>query len=171
MRPSLASAIHVTLKHRNENYPAWEAACRRFHAEYDSLAFPGGLSQAFARLGAGDPEIIEQVVQFLEADPYYFRSGYHKVEMIKQLCRRPLSPDHKKRLQQVVLSQIRDHDKREFRAYCRLATHIVDPEFQKQIADMASASRALVPRHARWVLEYLKLAQNQKSRTPHLYNA
>ena len=102
-------------------------------------------------------------MQFLEADPYYFRSGYHKVDMIKQLCRRSLSPDHKKRLQQVVLNQIRDHDKREFRAYCRLATHIVDPEFQKQIADMAGLSRALVPRHARWVLEYLKACAESKT--------
>jgi hypothetical protein len=52
--------------------------------------------------------------------------------------------------------------KQEFRAYCRLATHIVDPEFQKAIADMASASRALVPRHARWVLEYLKSCAESK---------
>jgi len=82
----LHDAIHTTLQHRGENPAAWEEACRRFHVEYDSLAFPGGLEKAFSQLKAGDPGMIEMVVQFLEADPYFFRSGYHKEAFIKHLC-------------------------------------------------------------------------------------
>ena len=161
----LHDAIHTTLRRRGES-PAcravWEEACRRFHAEYDSLAFPGGLGRAFSQVEAGDPTTIEMAVQFLEADPYFYRSGYHKVDFIKHLCKNHLSEEQKKRLQQVILSQIRDRDKREFRAYCRLARAVTDPAFQEQIDEMAGPSRGTVPRHAQWVLDYLKSAQGKQ---------
>jgi len=71
----LHDAIYAALKRRSES-PAcravWQEACRRFHSEYDSLAFPGGLDKAFSQLKAGDPTTIEMVVRFLEADPYFF---------------------------------------------------------------------------------------------------
>jgi hypothetical protein len=163
----LHEAIHTALARRSES-PAcravWEDACRRFHAEYDSLAFPGGLARAFSQLEAGDPTAIEMAVRFLEADPYFFRSGYHKADFIKHLCRKPLSEDQKKRLQQVILARIRDSDKREFRAYCRLASAVTDTAFQNQVAELAGPSRGIVPRHARWVLEYLTSSPAKKKK-------
>lgn len=154
----LHDAIHSALRRRSEDFASWEKACRRFHAEYDSLAFPGGIATAFEKLEARDPGTIEQVVQFLEADPFYFRSGYHKVDMIRSLCRMPLSEDQKKRLQQVVLSQIRGKDKREFRAYCRLAKAVADEAFCAAVSKLAGPSNGTIPRHARWVLEHLSVS-------------
>ena len=157
----LNDAIHAALKRRNESQACravWEEACRSFHAECDYLAFPGGLGKAFSQLQAGDPTTIELAVRFLEADPYFFRSGYHKERLIKHLCRNPLSEDQKKRLQQVILARIRDRDRREFRAYCRLAPAVTDPEFHKQVTELAGRSRGTVPRHAPWVLDFLKSA-------------
>jgi hypothetical protein len=63
----LHDAIHSTLRRRDESQAcraAWEEVCRRFHAEYDSLAFPGGLGRAFSELEAGNPTAIEMAVQF-----------------------------------------------------------------------------------------------------------
>jgi hypothetical protein len=154
----LHDAIHAALRHRDdspEGRKVWENACRRFHSEYDSLAFPGGLANAFARLDNGDSEGVEMVVQFLEADPYFFRSGYHKEDLIKRLCRQPLSEMQKKRLQKVILRQIRGRDRREFRAYCRLARVVSDPEFLKQVIKMAGPSAGTIPRHATRLLQYL----------------
>jgi hypothetical protein len=113
-------------------------------------------------------------VRFLEADPYFFRSGYHKEHFIKHLCRKPLSEDQQKRLQQVILARIRGRDTREFRAYCRLARVVTDPAFQKQVAEMAGPSNGTVPRHAQRVIDYLKstpgkgLRRNVGHSTPEL---
>jgi len=165
----LHDAIHSALKHRDENpagHAVWEEACRRFHLEYDALAFPGGLAKAFSQLELGDPTTLELAVRFLEVNPHFFRSGYHKVDFIKHLCRNPLSDDQKKRLQQVVLARIRGRDIREFRAYCRLARAVTNPEFQKQVAQMAGPSGGTVPRHAQWVLNFLKSAQSSDDPSP-----
>ena len=163
----LHDAIHTALRRRSES-PAcravWQEACRRFHSEYDSLAFPGGLGKAFSLMEAGDPTTIEMVVGFLEADPYFVRSGYHKEVFIKHLCRNPLSEDQKERLRQVILARIRGRDRREFRAYCRLARVVTDPAFQKQVAEMAGPSRGTVPRHAQRVIDYLKSTPSKSSR-------
>ena len=102
--------------------------------------------------------MVELAVRFLEADPYFLRSGYHKERFIKHLCRNPLSEDQKKRLQEVIFAGIRDRDRREFRAYCRLARAVTDPEFQKQVTEMAGPSGGTVPRHAQWVLDFLRSA-------------
>ena len=143
-----------------------EEVCRSFHAEYDAQAFPGGLGKAFSQREAGDPIVIEMEVQFLEADPYFFRyffrSGYHKVDFIPHLCRHPLSEDQKKRLPEVILARIHDRHRREFRAYCRLARAVTDAALQVQVAEMAGPSRGTVPRHAEWVLDFLKCAPSKR---------
>ena len=160
----LHEAIRVTFDRRSEDYAAWEQACSRFYREYDALAFPGGIEKAFQQLEAGDPETVELVIEFLEADPIYFRSGYHKVDMIRQLCRMPLSQDHKNRLQQVVLYQIRQRDKREFRAYCRLAKAVANEAFYRQVSTLAGPSNGRIPRHARWVLRHLNAGRRTTDR-------
>ena len=67
-------------------------------AKYDQLAFPGGLTKQFELLEAGDPEAIEMAVRYLEADPWYFRSGYYKADMLRFLRKHPLSDDQSARL-------------------------------------------------------------------------
>ncbi|HEY6371667.1 MAG TPA: hypothetical protein VIX37_13895 [Candidatus Sulfotelmatobacter sp.] len=108
----LHEAIHTTLARRSES-PARRAvgedACRRFHAEYDSLAFPGGLARAFSQLEAGDPTAIEMAVRFSKL--ILTSSGRVITEdFIKHLCKNPLSEDQKKRLQEVIFARIRGRD-------------------------------------------------------------
>jgi hypothetical protein len=139
---------------------AWKKACQEFHSSFDALAFPGGLTSAMSLLTKNDGGGIEAVVQFLEADPFFFRSGYLKAEMIKHLRRAPLNDDQKKRLQRVILARIHEKTRREFRWYCRLARSVTDAEFERQIAELAAESiPELVSRQARWVLDRIKSAQ------------
>jgi hypothetical protein len=155
----LHGAINTTFRRRNDGdaqWQAWKEACRLFHASYDALAFPGGLGKAMLLFEKRYPETIEMVVRFLEADPWFFRSGYHKAYMIKQLRQFPLSEDHRKRLQQVILARIESKETpREFRSYCRLARYVSDADFERQVASLARAPGQVRQRHAGWVLAQL----------------
>jgi len=100
--------------------------------------------------------VVELAVCFLEADPWFFRSGYIKADLIKYLRRAPLSDDQKRRLRAVILDRIRGHATREFRSCCQLARMIADESLVRQITELASSTDPLVSRHARWTLQYLR---------------
>lgn len=160
---ALHDAIHETWLHRNADemsHKAWKLACHDFHTSFDSLAFPGGLGRAMSLLIKNNPDIIEQVVCFLEADPFFFRSGYLKADMIKHLRSSPLNEDQRKRLQKVILARIYEKARREFRWYCHLAKAVTDSEFERQITELvAESTPELISRQARWVLDRIKSAQ------------
>jgi hypothetical protein len=135
---------------------AWKEAAERFHASYDHLAFPGGLTRALSLLPKNDPTTIETAVRFLEADPWFFRSGYIKADLILHLRRAPLSEDQRTRLQSVILARIQGEHRREFRWYCRMARVVSSPSFERAVAELAESSAEFISRHARWVLAQLK---------------
>ncbi len=151
--------MHSTYRRKRESARAeeqWHKACRRFHEDYDQLAFPGGITEGMRRLATNDPGIIESAVVFLEVDPFFFRSGYIKEDLLERLRWAPLDEDQKQRMRQVILARIRDpKNRREFRRYCRLAPFVADAEFEKEIAGLAGSSGAK-PKRAQWVLEHLR---------------
>ena len=82
---NLQTKVHKAYDKRRSE--AWREASKRFFDSYDNLAFPGGLARAIMMLAKKDPETIETAVCFLEADPWFFRSGYIKADVLKQLRR------------------------------------------------------------------------------------
>ena len=155
----LNQAIDSSFRVRNESESkgkAWEEACRQFHLSYDGLAFPGGLANFMTRLRERETAAIELAVQFLEADPLFFRSGYIKEDLLEHLRWSPLNEEQKHRLQHVILQRVRDSKtRREFRRYCRLAPFITDAEFEKEVTTLAGPSGEK-PKRAQWVLEHLR---------------
>jgi hypothetical protein len=84
----LNAAIKRTWRQRNDSpskMTVWKEACRLFHTSYDALAFPGGLQSGMSLLEKNDVVAIQTTIEFLEVDPYFFRSGYLKAEMLKRL--------------------------------------------------------------------------------------
>ena len=151
----LHDAIRETFRARDESAEArtrWSDACKRFHHEYDGLAFPGGLTKGLDRLRAHDPEAIEIAIQFLEVDPYFFRSGYIKTDLLRRLKRASLTKSQQQRLRNVILARISGPDRRELRHYCRLAAALATPAFRMELEAMATAADARTARHARWAL-------------------
>jgi hypothetical protein len=161
----LHNAIQAAYARRIEGdvqWKAWQEVCRRFHSSYDALAFPGGLGNAMSLLAKRDPTAIEMVVRFLEADPWYFRSGYHKEYMIKELRKIPLTEEQRKRLQQVILARIQEpKTPLGFRRYCRLARFVSDDGFERHVADLVEPSGSVRARHAQWVLAQIRSGRDR----------
>jgi len=155
----LHDMVHTTYRRMREGQDAkgeWHEACRRFHEDYDQLAFPGGITEGMRRLAEHELGAIESAVVFLEVDPFFFRSGYIKEDLLERLRWVPLDEDQKMHLQQVIVARIRDpKNRREFRRYCRLAPFVTDVDFEKEISRLAGPS-GTKPKRALWVLEHIR---------------
>lgn len=139
-----------------ERWAEWREAGAVLLAAFDRLSFPGGLERELTRLKLGDLEAIELAVRFLEANPWHFRTGYNKEDLIRQLRRHPLTEDQCARLRKVILDRVQGRPVREMRSYARLAFKVSDQEFEAKLTSLATAPDRTAARHARWVLESLE---------------
>jgi hypothetical protein len=126
-RANLAKQVlHAAFRLYNSNsqvpeaHAAWKNAAYLFERARQE-AYPPNFSQDWLQLKQGNPDGLETAVAFLEADPWFFGSGYAKADLIRLINRIELTYPYRKRLQRVVLATIEKHDRREFRSYCRLA--------------------------------------------------
>jgi hypothetical protein len=107
-------------------------------------------------LAAGDETAIEMAVRFLEANPRYFRSGYHKEYILRLLRKAPLTDGQLSRLRELVLERIRGRPVREVRAFCRLAPKIANKEFAEELVRIASTGNRVAVRQAQWAIQCIK---------------
>jgi hypothetical protein len=115
--------VHRT--HRNKRGGLeHRAAASLFQANYDAFAYPGGLTVGLALLKALQPQAIETAVRFLEADPWFHRSGYVKEELLRRLKHAALSPEQARRLSDLVIRSLTGGAGRVFRYYKNLAPRL-----------------------------------------------
>lgn len=126
-------------------------------AMYEALnqAYPPGFWDNFNGLKKGRQSALEKAVCFLEADPWFFRSGYVKADLLHCIKRIELSEDYRSRLQQVVLNAVLGRDRRELRSYRSLAAKIATPAFCDTLRDLTNHQDPAVRRRAAWVMEIL----------------
>lgn len=163
----LRERVHKMSRERGksrEQMAAWQEAARAFHESYDKLAFPGGLSREFELLRNGDASAIEMAIRFLEANPWYFRSGYYKADILKMLRKHPLSLDQCDRMRNLILERVRGLPVREMRAYARFAVKVSTPQFEAELIDIAKNADRHAARHAQLVLDCLKSAGKKPQR-------
>ena len=77
-------------------------ACQVFEARIDALTFPGGYSDAFERIDAGDPAAIEAALCFLELRPRFFGSGYEYKHILRKMKLTQLPSAQASRLADVI---------------------------------------------------------------------
>lgn len=116
-------------------------------------AYTTGFWNGMRDLLAGESENIEPYIAFLEADLYFFGSGYMKEEVIKGLKRTPLTSSQQSRLRHVILTVVEKGFRREYRDYCRLARRIQTPEWLQEIEARLSSKDTGIALRAKWVLE------------------
>lgn len=157
-----AAARQWRLDRADNSRRDWDAWVERFHAAIE-LAYPPGFWSDFERLRAGDVEGLGAAVDFLEADPMFFRSGYVKAELVKLVKRLPLSDDQVSRLRTFVFGVVRTRDDRDFRDFCRLAPRLDGPAFRAELRAIAAELDRDVSRRARWVLDALEQAERTRA--------
>jgi hypothetical protein len=118
-------------------------------------ALPPDFAEAAEQAKRGDPSRADMLIDFLEADPFYFRSGYLKGDLVRWLNRTPLSAKQNSRLRAVVLHVVATGWRREFRRYCGLARRLDGQEFRAALERLASSDHEGVRLRARWVLAAL----------------
>jgi hypothetical protein len=158
-RTNLANQAHRILTgtfdvfyNRNRKLPEDRVAWLNAVEVFDKAVQEAYSAVSLTQLKEGSPAGLEVAVAFLEADPWFFSSGYAKAELIRLINRFKLSIHLKKRLQKVVLAAIEIGDRREFRSYCRLAKKIYSPNFRYQLLQLQENPSIDVQRRSHWVL-------------------
>lgn len=137
---------------RDRDPASYQALIDDFRARTAS-ALPSCQEGFMAGLAAGQPRRIDEAIAFLEADAWFFRSGYEKQALIRHLKRATLSAEQRRRLGGVVLAAIDGRDRVEFRHYCRLACGVWTEVLDDQVAERMASRDPGVRRRAFWVGE------------------
>jgi hypothetical protein len=135
----------------------WNKACKAIHSYHSPL-------EEYFRSACEEPTYIDKrlidfAISFLEADPYYFRSGYLKAIFLKHLKRSALAASHTKRLLNVLVDAAQRRGTREFKYYCRLATRLYDPELVRQLQLIAEGPDEIAASRAKLMLKYIADSQ------------
>ena len=123
----LHEKVHESYSYRGKGakgYRVWEEACKLFH-KYES-PLDEYLEKACSAKKYDDNDLLEFVVQFLELDPWFFRSGYLKQIFLTKIKRSNISETMKSRLRNVLMDAVNKRGAREYKYYCRLAIQIYD---------------------------------------------
>ena len=135
---------------------AHQTAIDEFNAQYEYLAFPGGLQNGLDALKDANTSIIPDCIAFLEADPWFFRSGYAKAEILRRLKNLPLTDVQRKRLLKIILQAVDYEIRSGFSDYARLAGVIHTPDFIEQIMTRTKYTDEIVSERARRVMHNIK---------------
>jgi hypothetical protein len=119
--------------------------------EKTAAALPSSDAAFLPGLAAGHARFIETAIAFLEADPWFFRSGYEKQKIIRHLKRASLSEGQRLRLARVVLAAIDGRDRVEFRHFGRLACGIWSDFLDEEVAQRMQSPDPGIRRRATWV--------------------
>ena len=131
----------------------WNEVRHRWQEAQESVT-PHGFWDDFQKLKARDASALESGIAFLEADPWFFRSGYIKEWLTTFIRRLPLSTEQEKRLRRVVLHIAKTRGGREFRYFCRLARRVANAELCQELQELSHSDDANVRRRATWMLDY-----------------
>lgn len=147
--------------HVREREPdRYNALLKDFHAK-TAAALPSSEPAFMPGLASGHLRCIETGIAFLEADPWFFRSGYEKQNIIRHLKRARLDSAQRMRLARVVLAAIDGHaagvpagrDRTEFRHFGRLACGIWSDFLDEEVAERMQSPDPGIRRRAVWVAE------------------
>ncbi len=127
-------------------------------------AYPPGFWEHYERLRNGDARGVEMAIEFLEADPWFFRSGYIKANLARFLKHVPLSNRQVRRLEKVLLKIVDERNTQEFRNYCRLARVVATPALTEALKERLTDEKLHCRLRATWMLFAIEQASMSLNR-------
>lgn len=151
--------VHAAVKEmRNRNDGSdprtrrWLNALQAFRAAA-ARVYPDSLRAVDQGAGRASDVDTAVILDFLEADPIFFRSGYMKQKLLREIKKRKLDRHEAERLQAIILAVVRKNDhRREFLYYCRAAANVDDASFRAQLKSLEQSSETHISQRANWVL-------------------
>jgi hypothetical protein len=133
----------------------WLNAIGAFQAAY-ARVYPDPLRQVDQGAKRASEIDTADMLDFLEADPVFDRSGYMKEKLLTELKRRKLDQHEVVRLQTIILSVVqKDDHRREFLRYCRAAANVDDQPFRTELRGLQQSDDPHIAQRANWVLAAL----------------
>lgn len=117
----------------NANLPRSRHLAELFHNAHIDI-FEEPFESAWSQFWNGDYSSLDVLIQFLEEDPYFFRSGYMKEALLRRLSVLHLGGSRTVRLRKLCLWAVDSCARRDFRGYCTLASRIADKELVEAVA-------------------------------------
>jgi len=130
----------------------WLSAIEAFRAAY-ARVYPDTLRQVDQGEKSASESDTADMLDFLEADPIFYGSGYMKAKLLTQMKRQKLDQQEVERLQAIILSVVQKQDyRREFLHYCRAAANVDDERFRAELSALEQSDDPHVSQRANWVL-------------------
>lgn len=134
--------------------PGHKEAAERFHRAVEN-AWPPDFFTQLERCRRGEKEALNDILDFIEACPHFFRSGYVLDKALRFVVRPPRSSTQDARLRQVVLKAVRLELRLPFRNIGKVARAVNSPELRSELASVASEARPTIRDRALSVLDGL----------------
>jgi hypothetical protein len=128
----------------------WADTARGFNAA--AAAFYGPYLDTARRIRRGDRDAMDAAMQFLAADPWCFRSGYLKADLMNAFANTEVPLDLVERLQDVVLLRIHHPQPRLLRYAARLASNVWTAAFEERLERDAAGPNSAIRARAQEVL-------------------
>jgi hypothetical protein len=138
----LSEQVHQTFALRDlstENWARWQRACLEFNA-FDHALLQLWKPDVLHEIAGTRGQWREIAFQFLELDPWFFRSGYLKGKIARAFKAAALAPDEIERLSRILLAIVDSHPRQEFREFCRLAVRVLSPGLVEELSSRAKGS-------------------------------
>ncbi|MDX2211232.1 MAG: hypothetical protein SFV20_12850 [Sphingopyxis sp.] len=169
-RSDIVSAFADVANRWDKNDPRtqrWMNAVAKFRAAIDN-AYSGTLADFARGNSAASAVKTSDILDFLEADPMFFGSGYLKERVLTALKQRKLERPEIKRLQRIILGVVGKADRRrEIRDYCRVAVHVDSQNFRRELQAIEGSENKQIALRANWVLaaldgRFVEIAQKSR---------
>lgn len=122
-----------------------------WHRQWVALWPPDLVAALWQPTGASHEADV--LIQFLDEDPYFFRSGYAKEIAAKRLKRMDLNARQRKAIGDVCIKRVHGETRREFRALCHLAYLPNNLPFMNRLRELLDHQSYRVRLHALWMTE------------------
>ncbi|MBS2027992.1 MAG: hypothetical protein JST54_08830 [Deltaproteobacteria bacterium] len=149
------NAAHGELAARGQ--PGHAEAAARFHSAIEA-AWPPGFFEQLERCKQGDPSGLDAVLDFLEACPYFFRSGYIQGKALAYALRPSRTPAQDERLRAIVHGAVTGRLWLPFRRIPTIARAVDAPGMRAELQRLLEHPKLRVRANAARVLEHLQSA-------------